>query len=62
MNWFNKCDNGLIVARDQDKSTTRVISAKVRESPAAGKLGVCYFTVDRNTGIFTPQKGAVDER
>jgi twinkle protein len=61
MNWFNKCDNGLVVARDPTNNTSRVISAKVREI-GAGSLGVCYFTVDPNTGKFTPQHGAVDER
>jgi twinkle protein len=58
MNWFNKCDNGLIVVRDQDKPTSRVISAKVREI-GAGRRGACYFYVDEKTGIFTPQTGAV---
>lgn len=58
MNWFNKCDNGLIVVRDTEKNTTRVISAKVREI-GAGKLGVCHFGVDPDTGIYTPQYGAV---
>lgn len=58
MNWYNKCDNGLIVAREADKNNTKVISAKVREN-GAGKRGVCWFTVDPKTGIFTPQHGAV---
>lgn len=57
MNWFNKCDNGLIVVRDPEKNTSQVISAKVREI-GAGKVGVCHFTVDSETGIFTPQYGA----
>lgn len=59
MNWFNKCDNGLIVVRDAGKNATRVISAKVREI-GAGRLGACHFQVDPNTGIFTPEFGAVD--
>lgn len=58
MNWFNKCDNGLIVVRDAEKNTARVISAKVREI-GAGKLGVCHFLVDPETGIYTPQQGGV---
>ena len=58
MNWFNKCDNGLIVVRDADKNTARVISAKCREI-GAGKIGVCHFHVDPQTGVFTPQYGAV---
>lgn len=57
MNWFNKCDNGLIIVRDE-KNTARVISAKVREI-GAGKTGVCHFFVDPQTGIFTPQMGGV---
>ena len=58
MNWYNKCDNGLIVVRDPSKPVTRIISAKVREI-GAGKRGACYFTVDEDTGIFTPEHGAV---
>lgn len=58
MNWMNKCDNGLIVVRDPENNTARVISAKVREI-GAGKLGQCYFYVDPETGIFTPQRGGV---
>lgn len=57
MNWFNKCDTGLIVSRDADKNTAKVISAKVREI-GAGKIGTCYFYVDPATGIFKPQYGA----
>ena len=58
MNWFNKCDNGLIVVREVEKNSCKVISAKVREI-GAGKPGVCYFDVDPATGIFKPQSGAV---
>jgi twinkle protein len=58
MNWFNKCDNGLIVVRDPQASTCRVISAKVREI-GAGKRGECHFHVDPATGVFTPQQGGV---
>lgn len=58
MNWFNKCDNGLIVVRDPEKNAARVISAKVREL-GAGRIGVCHFHVDPKTGIFTPMQGAV---
>ncbi len=57
MNWFNKCDNGLIVVRDLERNAAKVISAKVREL-GAGKIGTCHFTVDPETGIFTPQTGA----
>jgi twinkle protein len=60
MNWYNKCDNGLIVVREVETNTTRIISAKVREI-GAGRIGACYFSVDPETGLFTPQYGAVDE-
>ena len=58
MNWFNKLDNGLIVVRDPERNSARVISAKVREL-GAGRIGVCHFHVDPETGIFTPMHGAV---
>lgn len=57
MNWYNKCDNGLIVVRDVATNTAKVISAKVREI-GAGKLGTCHFTVDPLTGRFEPQYGS----
>jgi twinkle protein len=58
MNWYNKCDNGLIVVRSATGNTTRVISAKVREI-GAGRRGECHFFVDENTGAFTPQVNGV---
>lgn len=58
MNWYNKCDNGLIVVRDPTGNTARVISAKVREI-GAGCRGECHFFVDISTGLFTPQPGGV---
>jgi twinkle protein len=59
MNWFNKCDNGLIVVRETSSNAAKVISAKVREI-GAGRIGVCHFHVDPATGIFTPLHGGVD--
>lgn len=56
MNWYNKCDNGLIVVRESG-NTAKVISAKVREI-GAGKIGSCSFHVDPLTGQFTPQFGS----
>ena len=56
MNWYNKCDNGLIVVREAG-NTAKVISAKVREI-GAGKIGTCHFMVDPATGQFTPQYGS----
>lgn len=58
MNWYNKCDNGLIVARDPEANSSRVISAKAREI-GSGKRGTCWFMVDPATGLYTPQRGAV---
>ncbi len=54
MNWYNKCDNGLIITRNMELNTAKVISAKVRER-GAGKVGACAFYVDPETGVFTPQ-------
>jgi twinkle protein len=54
MNWYNKCDNGLIVVRDPGLDVTKVISAKCREI-GAGRRGTCVFNVDPDTGVFTPQ-------
>ena len=57
MHWFNKCDNGLIIKHDKGAKDTMVISAKVRESPEAGRIGHCIFLVDEMTGIFREQQG-----
>lgn len=57
--WKNKADNGLIVVRE-DNNLVRIKSEKVRER-GAGKVGECFFTCDPNTGLFTPQLGAVGE-
>lgn len=43
--WFNKCDNGLIVHRDPENNSMKVISAKVRER-GAGKRGECTLLVN----------------
>lgn len=56
MNWYNKCDNGIIVSRTSE-NTSKVISAKVREI-GAGRVGQCEFTVDPDTGKFTPIYGS----
>lgn len=58
MHWYNKCDNGLIVVREEGGKATKIVSAKVREK-GAGKVGTCYFFVDPETEVFTPQYGAV---
>jgi twinkle protein len=55
MNWFNKCDNGLVIRREAKE--TLVISAKVREQPEAGAPGDCRFLVDAVTGRFNEQPG-----
>ena len=55
--WWNKCDAGLIVTRDTAKRECKVTSAKVREQPAAGRIGHCIFKVEPDTGIFREQQG-----
>lgn len=54
--WANSPDNILCVFRGPTE--TSIHSQKVREI-GAGKRGVCVFTVDEKTGLFTPQLGAV---
>jgi len=61
MNWWNKCDNGLIVVREQPHDNARVISAKVREQPDAGQPGARRFWVDPQTGLFVPMVGPASE-
>jgi len=58
MNWYNKCDNGLIVTRNFSANYAKVVSAKVREH-GAGRIGECHFEVNPNTGRFTPQPGGL---
>jgi twinkle protein len=53
MNWYNKCDNGLIVHREPNENRTCVVSAKVREI-GAGERGKCWFEVNPKTGVFKP--------
>lgn len=55
--WYNKCDNGLIVSREAERPVTKVISAKARLR-GSGKRGMCFFDVDPESGVFTPQPGA----
>jgi twinkle protein len=55
MNWYNKCDNGLVVSRT-GMDTAKVVSQKVRER-GAGKVGQCEFKVDPD-GKFTPIAGS----
>jgi len=55
--WWNKCDAGIIVSREVGKTTSKVLVAKVREQPVAGKPGHCIFNVDNTTGIFREQLG-----
>jgi len=54
--WANKPDNVLCVWRGKG-SEVRVISQKVREIGAGARGGVCYFTVEDETGVFTAQYG-----
>ncbi len=55
--WANKCDNGLVVDR-QEGATCRVISQKVRRRGSGKRGGQCFFHVDNETGKFTPEYGA----
>jgi twinkle protein len=60
-NWVNKADNGLIIHSERKQNRIRIISAKVREAPGAGKEGDCYFTMD-DRGIYRPMEEINHER
>lgn len=55
--WWNKCDAGIIISRELGKTSSKVLVAKVREQPVAGKPGHCIFDVENSTGIFREQLG-----
>jgi twinkle protein len=55
--WWNKADAGIIVNREAGKTDSRVVVAKVREQPVAGRPGQCIFQVENSTGIFREQHG-----
>ena len=55
--WWNRSDAGLIVMREVGKRESKVVVAKVREQPVAGRPGHCIFLVDPDTGMFREQQG-----
>jgi archaellum biogenesis ATPase FlaH len=54
MNWWNKCDNGLVVVRDTAAGVGKVISKKVREI-GAGSLGKFDFYVTETGSMYPKQ-------
>lgn len=50
--WFNKCDHGVIVDRDDETGQTRVRIAKVRFTPDTGERGSVRLAFDRYSDRF----------
>jgi len=50
--WNNMCDVGLVVHRDFDSNTTRVILRKVREQGLYGNIGECFFKYDLEKRVY----------
>lgn len=44
--WYNMCDVGLVVHRDFETETTRVITRKIREQGVYGQIGEAFFKYD----------------
>lgn len=50
--WFNKCDNGIVIWRDEDKPGTAEIHVKKIKFKHTGKAGVALLAYDASTGIY----------
>ena len=50
--WYNMCDVGLVVHRDFETETTRVITRKVREQGVYGEIGEVFFEYDVTKKVY----------
>ena len=50
--WFNMCDVGLVVHRDFQTETTRVITRKIREQGVYGEIGEAFFEYDVTKKVY----------
>jgi twinkle protein len=50
--WFNKCDHGAIVHRDDENKRSLITVAKSRFEEIAGRRGKIYVSFDENTNRF----------
>ena len=54
--WANMADVGLVVHRDFENNTTRIITRKIREQGVYGHIGETFFTFDNNTKVYNEIK------
>ena len=50
--WANMSDVALVVHRDFEQNTTRIISRKIREQGVYGHIGECYFNFNLNKRVY----------
>ena len=50
--WNNMCDVGMVVHRDFDNGTTKVILRKVREQGLYGNIGEVEFTFNTTKRVY----------
>lgn len=53
--WNNMADVGIVVHRDFDAGTTRVITRKIREQGLYGTIGEAFFEYNLSTHCYEPQ-------
>ena len=51
--WANMADVGLVVHRDFENDTTRIITRKIREQGVYGHIGQKFFKFDNTTKVYT---------
>ena len=50
--WYNMCDVGLVIHRDFETETTRVITRKIREQGVYGEIGEAFFQYDITKRLY----------
>ena len=51
--WANMADVGLVVHRDFENDTTRIITRKIREQGVYGHIGQKFFKFDNISKVYT---------
>jgi twinkle protein len=51
--WANMADVGLVVHRDFENDTTRIITRKIREQGVYGHIGQKFFKFDNTSKVYT---------
>ena len=50
--WANMCDVGLVIHRDFENNSTKIITRKIREQGIYGEIGQCEFTFNYRTRCY----------